>query len=91
MAAAAGRHACDSCRGVWLLIVLLGDVLSKQSQHASRPASTRATMRQRWYGAVRAHATTAQQFAAYECTPPAVAEHPDLADVSGSAGCQLSS
>lgn len=67
---------------VWLLIVLLVDVLSEQSQRASRPATTRATMRQRWYGAVRAHATTAQQFAAYECTPTAVAQHPDLADVT---------
>ena len=67
---------------VWLLIVLVGDVLSEQSQRASQPASTRATLRQRWYGAVRAHATTAHQFAAYECTPTAVAEHPDLADVT---------
>ena len=67
---------------VWLLVILLVDVLSAQSQRALQPATTRATMRHRWYGAVRAHAATAQQFAAYECTPTAVAEHPDLADVT---------
>jgi hypothetical protein len=67
---------------VWLLIVLLGDVLSQQSQRPSRPASTRATIRQRWNAAVHAHASTAQQYAAYECTPTAVIEHPDLADVT---------
>ena len=67
---------------IWLLVILLGDVLSEQNQRAARPASRRAAMRRRWYGAVRAHATTAQRFAAYECTPTAVAEHPELADVT---------
>jgi hypothetical protein len=39
-------------------------------------ASLRAQRRQRWHGAVRAHAATAQQFAAYECTPAGVAQIP---------------
>jgi hypothetical protein len=59
---------------VWILVMLLEANPSEQSQ--------RAAVRQRWHGAVRAHATTAQQFAAYECTPAAVAELPDLANVT---------
>ncbi len=67
---------------VWILLLLLGVDLAEQSQRCCGLASMRSTVRRRWHGAVRAHATTAQQFAAYECTPAAVAQHPDLADVT---------
>ena len=66
----------------WILLILLAGGPSERSQHSSGLASLRASVRQRWHGAVRAHAATAHQFAAYECTPVAVAQHPDLADVT---------
>ena len=66
----------------WLLLILLAGDPSERSQHSSGLASLRASVRQRWHGAVRTHAATARQFAAYECTPAAVDQHPDLADVT---------
>jgi hypothetical protein len=67
---------------VWILILLLRGNPSEQSHCFWILASRRATVRRRWHGAMRTHAATAQQFAAYECAPAAVAEHPDLADVT---------
>lgn len=65
-----------------VLLILLGGDRFQQSQPTFGLPSTPDPARQRWHGAVRSHAATAEQFAAYECTPAAVAQHPDLADVT---------
>jgi hypothetical protein len=66
----------------WILLILLGGDRFQQNQPASGLPSIPNPVRQRWHGTVRSHAATAQQFAAYECSPAAVAQRPDLADVT---------
>lgn len=65
-----------------ILLILLADDRFTPTQRVSRLPSISPAVRQRWHGAVRAHAATAQQFVTYECTPAALAQRPDLADVT---------
>lgn len=66
----------------WILLILLGGDRFQQSRSEARLPSNFDPVRQRWHCAVRSHTATAQQFADYECTPVAVAQRPDLADVT---------
>jgi hypothetical protein len=66
----------------WILLILLGGDRFQPPQRVSGLPSIPTAVRQHWHGAVRAHAVTVQQFVAYDCTPTALAQRPDLADVT---------
>jgi hypothetical protein len=63
----------------WILLILLGGDRFEPTQRVSGLPSISTAIRQRWHDAVRAHAATT---IAYECTPAALAQRPDLADVT---------